>query len=324
MGKRVLTLASVILVSACGRNSLPAGTQLAESPEYPILLQPAGSVLVVQTQGGDTLDHTGPANGVYTLPTTGGELRVVGTLPMGWITLAGGTAYYVTHLTGDVYAMKVANGAPQHVARHIVDIANGIAPIDGGLIVIGDVGGASPDSAFRIDLTSGSVSPVTLPANSATSTVLERTTSHGTTLLADNLRGTTLRITARGEISVVAAPPGPIDCLVTTAANVWWFRQSLGDNALPELYSAPLDGGPAVQVPDPRKANEKTVACAANDRGLFYTKGRQLIERSERGESRVITTAHGEFGAIGADDATVYWSEKLPNGKWSIRSLPVH
>lgn len=297
---------------------------MAESPEYPISLQPTGAVLVVQTQAGDALDHSGPANAVYTIPTSGGELHGVGTLPMGWLAIAGGTAYYVTHLTGDVYAMKVDNGGPRHVVRHMVDIANGIAPIDGGLIVIGHVDGARPDSAFRIDLSSGEVFPVTLPANSATTTQLERAGSHGTTLLADGLKGTTLRINARGEISVIAAPPGPIDCLVTTAVTVWWFRRSPGDNSLPELYNAPLTGGPAVQVPDPRKDSEKTVSCAANDRALFYSKGRQLVERSEDGQSRVIAVARGFIGAIGADDMAVYWSEELPTGNWSIRSLPVH
>ncbi|MEO6776288.1 MAG: hypothetical protein ABI467_25275 [Kofleriaceae bacterium] len=313
-----------MLISACSGHSLPDGAQLAEIPDMPIGIQPAGGVLVLQTQGGDALDKSGPANGVYSLATKGGELHMLGTLRTGWMTVAGGVAYYVTTLGGDVYAMKINNGAPQHVAQHVVDTANGIAAFDGGLLVIGRVGNGRPDRAFRIDLTSGTVSPVTLPANSATTSPLQRWSSASATLLSDELNGTTLRVDPQGAISVIAAPPGAIECVATTATQVWWFRQTLGDGSVPELYAAPLAGGTPVHIADTRTAGEKSVGCAANARDMFYSKGRQIFERPEQGEARAIATMNGELGELSADDNALYWSEKLPSGKWSIRTLPVH
>lgn len=325
VGKRVLTVAfSAAALSACGSHSAPAGAQLAEIPDIPIAIQSTAGLLVLQTQGGEASDARGPVNGIYTLATKGGDPQIVGTLPAGSMTLAGRTAYFVTNVGGDVYAMQLENGAPQHVAQHVVDTANGIAASDGALLVIGRVANGRPDTAFRIDLKSGAVSPVPLPANSATTSPLQQWSTPNATLLSDELNGTTLRVDAHGAISVVAAPVGPIECVVTTATRVWWFRRSLGDAQLPELFTAPLSGGTPTQVSDPRKPDETWVACTANDRDLFYMKGRTLMERSEQGESRAVATVKGELGAIGADDNAVYWSEKLPSGKWSIRSISVH
>ncbi len=290
-----------------------------------------GAKLVVQTQRGETADDTGPANGIYTV-TPGGDLHLLGVLPAGSISIATGVAYYVTNMSGDVYAINLDDGAPRHVRQHVIDQANGIVAVDGAVIVIGQVMGqvGYETRAIRVDLKTGALAPVALPdptAAAATSGELEVARAGDATFVAYEIASTTLKVSNRGEIAAVSAPAGPIQCIAVTATTVWWFRQTLASQqpgALIELFSAPIKGGPAVQVPDPRKSDDPGVACAANDRELFYTKGRAIVARTADGKTRMVTTAKGELSAIAANNTAVYWAEKLPKGTWSIRSVPVN
>jgi hypothetical protein len=315
-------VALLAAATACG-NKLPAGTQIGAIPGAPVRIQAVGDTLIIEAYGDEEITDHGPLVDILAMPMAGGSVRTLAVLLQGPLLVDRGLIYYATEVGrevgGELYVIKPEGGV-QHIPIRFEGTINGLAVVDGALIV---VRGGTEWS--RVDLKTATVSSVTAPAPTMNGFFSEHRGDKN--FLVSWSTGTTFQIARDGTASVVVAPPGRIHCVAVTDNNIWWFRQTLREEdpkSLPELYTAPIGGArPPVKVVEENPIPEGPVACAANSREVVYTKGQTIVTRTADGKTSQIAAIHGTFAQMYASETAVYWGEELSPKKWVIRSAPL-